>query len=120
MNDDPDFDQIESLLRRPAVIADRGFSERVALQTIKLSKARRKLFLITGLCWFVLILLAASPQAIYTDIVMLAQSLDIGGFYPTAITYIQSVIASPEQLPFTAIAATILSFAAVASMAIRA
>ncbi len=120
MNDNSDFDELDALLARPAMIIDAGFSERVTQQTRNLHKTRRNLFLLIGLVWFVLISIAASPQAITGDMITLAQSLEIGSLYPTVISHIQSAMASLEQLPVATIAAAILSLAAVAGMAIRA
>ena len=120
MNDNSDFDQLDALLARPAVMADRGFSERVMRRARNLHRTRRNLFLLMGLGWFLLMFIAATPQAIYTDMSTLTQSLDIGSLYPYVLGNIQSAIASPEQLPFTEIAVAMLSLAAVVSMAIRA
>ena len=119
MNDNSDFDQLDALLAQPAVIADRGFSERVAQKMRRLNTARRNIFLITGFCWLALVLIAASPQAIYTDFSTLALSLDISSIYSSVLNQIQSLSGSAQQLPYPTLAAALLSFAAVASMAIR-
>ncbi len=120
MKDNTEFDQLDALLARPAVMADRGFSERVAQRAGSVQRTRRNLFLVMGLGWLVLMFIAGSPQAIAADLLLLAQSLEIGSVYTTALATIQTAIASPEQLPFTAIVVIMLSLAAVASMAIRA
>jgi len=120
VNDTSDLNQLDALLAQPAVIADRGFSERVEQRIGKLNTARRNLFLITGFCWLALVLVAASPQAIYTDFSALVLSLDIGSLYPNALSQLQSLSGSAQQLPYPTIAAALLSLAAVASMVVRA
>ena len=119
MNDNTDSVQLDALLARPAKLSDRGFSDRVTMRVGGLHRARRNLFLIMGLGWFVLMLVAASPQAIYADIFTLVQSLEIGSLYPYVLEQIQSAFASPEQFPYSTIAVAILSLIAVAGMAIR-
>lgn len=119
MNDNSDFDQLDALLAKPAVIANRGFSERVEHRMVKLNTARRNVFLVTGFCWLALVLIAASPQAIYADFSTLALSLDIGNIYPYLLSQFQSLSGSAQQLPYPTLAAALLSLAAVASMAIR-
>lgn len=120
MNDDSDFDQLDTLLAQPAAVADRGFSERVEQRIGKLNTARRNVFLITGFCWLALVLIAASPQAIYADFSTLALSLDINSIYSYVLSQFQALSGSAQQIPFPTLAAAILSLAAVASMTIRA
>ncbi len=120
MNDSSDFDQLDALLAQPAVIADQGFSERVEQRILKLNTARRNVFLITGFCWLALVLIAASPQAIYADFSTLVLSLDVGSIYSYVFSQIQSLTSSAQQLPYPTLAAGLLSLAAVASMAMRA
>lgn len=119
MIDDLESDQLDTLLARPALLADRGFSKRVALRASYARNRRRNLFLLMGLAWFVLMFITASPQAVVADIVTLAQSLDIGSLYPYVLDRIQSFIAAPEQLPYSTIAAAVLSLLAIASITIR-
>ncbi|MEX0964454.1 MAG: hypothetical protein WDZ52_10505 [Pseudohongiellaceae bacterium] len=120
MNDISDSKQIDKLLAKPALISDRGFSERVSLRTRRLSNARRNLFLMTGLSWIALMLVATSPQTLYADLLILAQSMELGSFYSYIVNQIEHALTPPEQLPYTAFAVAILSLAAVVSMAIRA
>lgn len=120
MNDTSDLDQLDALLAQPAVIADRGFSERVEQRVGKLNTARRNVFLITGFCWLALVLIAASPQAIYADFSTLVLSLDISSVYSYALNQFQSLSGSVQQLPYPTLAAALLSLAAVASMVVRA
>ena len=120
MNTGSEFDRLDTLLAQPASIADRGFSERVAQRMERLRSARSKLFLITGLCWLALVLIAASPQAIYADFSILAMSLDISSVYSTLLGEFQSLIGSLQQLPATTLIAALFSVAAVISAAIRA
>ncbi|PCI75466.1 MAG: hypothetical protein COB20_12830 [SAR86 cluster bacterium] len=120
MNDNSDFNQLDALLAQPAVIADRGFSERVKQRMSKSNTARRNVFLITGFCWLALVLIAASPQAIYADFSTLALSLDISSLYPSVLNQFQSLSSSAQQLPYPTLAAALLSLAAVASMVVRA
>jgi len=120
VNDNSDFDQLDALLAQPAVIADRGFSERVEQRMSKSNTARRNVFLITGLCWLALVLIAASPQAFYLDFSTLVLSLDIGSIYSTVLSQFQSLSGSVQQLPYPTLAAALLSLAAVASMVVRA
>jgi len=120
VNDNSDFDQLDALLAQPAVIADRGFSERVEQRLGKANTARRNVFLITGFCWLALVLIWASPQALYADFSTLLLSLDIGSSYSTVLSQIQSLSSSVEQLPYPTLAAAVLSLAAVASMVVRA
>jgi len=120
VNDNSDFDRIDMLLAQPAVIADRGFSQRVARRIGKLNTARRNVFLITGFCWLALVLVAASPHALYADFSTLALSLDIHSIYSYVLSQFQSLSGSAQALPYPILAAGLLSLAAVASMAIRA
>ncbi|MBL4572672.1 MAG: hypothetical protein JKY86_06325 [Gammaproteobacteria bacterium] len=120
MNDNSDFDQLDALLAQSAVIADRGFSERVKQRIGKSNTIRRNVFLITGLCWLALVLIFASPQAIYTDFSTLALSLDIGNIYSYALSQFPSLSDSVRQLSYPTLAAGLVSLAAVTSMAVRA
>jgi hypothetical protein len=119
VNDNSDFDQLDALLAQPAVIADRGFSERVKQRIEKSNNARRNIFLITGFCWLALVLISASPQAIYADFSTLVLSLDIGSIYSYILSQFQSLSSSAQQLPYPTLAAALLSLAAVASMVVR-
>lgn len=120
MNDNSDFDQLDALLAQPAVIADRGFSERIQQRIGKSNTARRNVFLITGFCWLALVLISASPQIIYADFSTLVLSLDIGSVYSYALNQLQSLSGSAAQLSYPTLAAALLSLAAVASMVVRA
>ncbi|MFT7471626.1 MAG: hypothetical protein ACI8XU_001522 [Kiritimatiellia bacterium] len=120
MNDNSDFDQLDALLAQPAVIADRGFSERVEQRITKSNNARRNIFLITGFCWLALVLISASPQVFYADFSTLLLSLDFGSSYSAVLSQIQSLSSSTQQLPYPTLAAAALSLAAVASMLVRA
>lgn len=120
MNDNSDFDQLDALLAQPATIADRGFSERVEQRIRRSNTARRNLFLVTGFGWLALMLIAASPQAIYVDLTTIATSLDLASI-GAAIDYLYQTVSNPLQpMPVTTIAATVISLAAVISMAVRA
>ena len=120
MNNSSDFDRLDELLAQPALIADRGFSTGVELRIGRLNTKRRNVFLLTGLCWLALVILAASPQAIYADLATLAMSLDIGSIYAYAAEQIRSLSGSTAQPPYKALGAAFLSIAAVLSMAVRA
>jgi hypothetical protein len=120
VNDNSDFDQLDALLAQPAVIADRGFTERVEQRIDKSNTARRNVFLITGFCWLALVLISTSPQAIYADFSTLVLSLDIGNLYSYGLSEFQSLSSSALQLPYPTIAAALLSLAAAASMVVRA
>lgn len=120
MNEDSDFDQLDALLAQSVVIADRSFSDRVEQRIGKLHTARRNIFLITGLCWLALVVIAESPQAIYTDFSTLALSLDINSIYSYVLSQFESLSGSAQQLPYPTLDAALLSLAAVASMAIHA
>lgn len=120
MNDNSDFDQLDTLLAQPAVIADRDFSERVMRRIARLTSSRRNVFLITGFCWLALVFITASPQAIYADFSTLVLSLDIANIYSFAFGQIQTLSSTVQQLPYPTVAAALLSLGAVASMAIRA
>lgn len=119
MNSNSDFDQLDALLAHPAELADRGFSDRVSMKTAKLNRTRRRVFLATGLCWLALIVIATSPQAIYTDILTIALTFDIGNIYSFALSQIQILGSFVQQLPFPTLAAGLLSLAAIASMVVR-
>lgn len=120
MNDNSDFDQLDALLAQPALLADRGFSERVAQRLRRFASVRRNIFLITGLCWLALVFIAASPEALYAAFSTLVLSLDVASIYSSLSSQIQSLGGITQQLPYTTVAATVLSLAAVASIAIRA
>jgi hypothetical protein len=120
VNDNSDFDQLHALLTEPAVIADRGFRERAEQRIAKSTNARRNIFLITGFCWLALVVICASPQAIYADFSTLVLSLEFGSIYSYALSGFQSLSGSAQQLPYPTLAAALLSLAAVASMAVRA
>jgi hypothetical protein len=120
VNDKSDFDQLDTLLRQPATLADRGFSERVKLSIGRSNTARRNLFLITGFCWLVLMLIASSPQAIYANLTIMASSLDLSGI-GSYVEYLYQFLRNPTQdLSYPTIALTLLSIAAVVSTSIRA
>lgn|GEM_PF-5997973 len=123
MNDDTDFEQLDALLARPATPADRGFSERVVLRAGKSQRTRRYLFLAMGLCWFVLMFVAASPQAIYADLMTLAQSLETISLRNTVSDQIEFATSAARQLPYSTATLLLLALAALgnlAKMAIRA
>ena len=120
MNDNSEFIKLDKLLAHPPVLADSGFSERVESRIRSSNSARRNLFLLTGFSWLVLMLIAASPQSIYADLMMIASSLDLASI-GSAIEYLYQSLSNPTlQIPYTTVSATIISFVAVISMAVRA
>jgi len=120
VNENSEFEQLERLLAHPPALADRGFSERVESRIGRSNSARRNLFLVTGFSWLALMLIAASPQSIYADLMTIASSLDLTSI-GSAINYLSQSLSNPTlQVPYTTVGATIISFVAVISMAVRA
>lgn len=117
MNNDTDFEQLNALLARPAMPADRGFSERVLLQAGKTQRTRRYLFLAMGLCWFVLMFVAASPQAIYADLMTLAASVETMNLSNIASDQIELATSTARQLPYSTATLLLLALAALGNLA---
>lgn len=120
MNDESNFDQLDELLARPANIIDKGFSARVASQTNRLNRTRRNLFLVTGLGWFVLMLAAAAPQALYGNLTTLAMSFNLADLYAVANDQLQSLSLTSDETPYTTLTAAGLALIALVRAVSRA
>lgn len=117
MNDDTEYDRLDELLARPALSADRGFAERVVHEARKTNRSRHYLFLGAGISWLLLMLIAASPQAIYADLLTLAQSLESVSLYDLASNQLEFASSTAAQLPYSAATLALLALAALAILA---
>lgn len=120
MNDNLEFEQLDKLLAQPALLADKGFSEKLNHRFNKLNTARRNVFLVTGLSWFVLMIITVSPQALFANLYTLAMAMDISSVFIYLGQQYQSFNLTNLQSSYSTVAVITLSVAAVLSMAVRA
>jgi hypothetical protein len=73
-------DLLDSLLEQPALIADRGFSERVQRRLSRPPLTRRGVFLVLGSAWLLLAFLGGPPGFFTDNAAALLEALErIGG-----------------------------------------
>ena len=81
MNSNPEFDPLDRMLAQPALITDRGFSERVSTQLgrefKKTISPRTKLFALAGIIWLALLITVASPLTLFEDLYGLLTMIDL-------------------------------------------
>ncbi|MEP5766693.1 MAG: hypothetical protein ABJ308_18995 [Halieaceae bacterium] len=69
-------DPLDQLLAQPALLADRGFSTRVARELHAPASRRRLVFVAMAACWATIVALFTSPQAIMSTMARLAALLE--------------------------------------------
>lgn len=81
MNDNSEFDPLDRILAQPALIADRGFSERISTELVRESRKtisqRTKIFALAGFIWLALLITVASPLALLEDLYRLLTMIDL-------------------------------------------
>jgi hypothetical protein len=127
MSDNVEFDALDKMLAQPALIADRGFSERVSGKLGKTISTRSKVFAAAVIGWLALSLSLGSPQAFYdvlNKFVRLFNFSEQFNFLSTQIgsldyMTLQSIDYTTLQSSFISLIVYALSAAAVSSMCLR-
>ena len=120
MNNSSDFDPLDNMLAQPALIADKGFSERVSSKLVTGISLRDKLFAGAGIFWLTLIVAVVSPQAVYEDLSSLAAMLDFSEQLNLLSTQVRSIdYTSLQLMDYTALQSSSIGLL-VAAMSIAA
>jgi len=127
VSDNLEFDALDKMLAQPALIADRGFSERVSGKLGKTISMRSKVFVAAVIGWLALILSLGSPQALYEDLSKLVMLFNFSAqfdFVSTQIgfldyTTLQSIDYTTLQSSVISLIVFALSTAAVSSLLLR-
>ena len=124
MSDNLEFDALDKLLAQPALIADRGFSERVSSRPGRTISTRRKVFVAAVVGWLALSLSLGSPRAFYENLGKLVRLFDFSEQFNIVSTQVgfldytplQSIDYTTLQSSFISLTVIALSVAAVSSM----
>ncbi|GEM_PF-1208869 len=127
MTDDLEFDALDKMLSQPALIADRGFSERVSGKFRKTISSRTKLFALATVGWLALSMSVISPQVFFEEVNRLAKLFNFSeqfNFVSTQIgslnySSLQSIDYSTVQSSFISLIIFALAIAAVSSTFLR-
>ena len=95
MIDDAEFDDLDKLLENPALIADRGFSQRIQRRINPLERPRGIVFIALACVWLSLAALNWSPEFISTSIQSLLDVTAHIGSLVIGIASFNTVSASP-------------------------
>jgi len=102
VNNNSSFDPLDRMLAQPALIADKGFSERVGIKLATGISLRDKLFAGAGIFWLTLIVAVVSPQAVYEDLYSLAAMVDFSEQLNLLNTQIRSIdYTSMQSIDYT-------------------
>ena len=120
MNNNSGFDPLENMLAQPALIADKGFSERVGSKLGTGISLRNKLFAGAGVFWLILIVAVVSPQAVYEDLYSLAAMVDFSEQLNLLSTQVRSIdYTSLQSMDYTVLQSSSIGLL-VAAMSIAA
>ena len=120
MNNNSGFDPLENMLAQPALIADKGFSERVGSKLGTGISLRDKLFAGAGVFWLILIVAVVSPQAVYEDLYSLAAMVDFSEQLNLLSTQVRSIdYTSLQSMDYTVLQSSSIGLL-VAAMSIAA
>lgn len=123
MNDIPGINPLDKILAQPALIADRGFSERVrtelATEFRKTISPRSKIFALAGFIWLALVFSLASPLALVEALYGLLTTID----YNEQLSILNSASSSIDyaalQTSYPGILGLVLSLVAVSSLLLK-
>ncbi len=119
MNKSPDLDPLDSLLATPAVISDRGFSERTRIELNKAATRRYKIFVATGLCWLLLALIVITPQSLMENLAALGRIINFSEPIALLTVELNSIDYSLLQTNLLSMTVVGLSLVAVFSLMLR-
>lgn len=115
MNNNSSFDPLDNMLAQPALIADKGFSERVSSKLGTGISLRDKLFAGAAIFWLTLIVAVVSPQTVYEDLYNLATMLDFSEQLNLLSTQIRSIdYSSLQAMDYTVLQSSNIGLLAVA------
>jgi len=97
VNNNSSFDSLDRMLAQPALIADKGFSERVGSKLATGISLREKLFAGAGVFRLTLIAAVVSPQSAYEGLYSLAAMVDFSEQLNLLSTQIRSIDYSSLQ-----------------------
>lgn len=120
MNDNSDFDPLDRILAQPALIADRGFSERISAQLTrdfrKTISKRSKIFALAGFIWLALLVTVASPLALFEDMTGLLTMINFSEQLTILSSASSSIDYTALQTSYPGILAFVVSVTAVLSL----
>ena len=119
MSDNLELDALDKMLAQPALVADRGFSERVGGKLGKTVSMRSKVFVAAAIGWLALSMSLGSPQAFYEDLSKLATLFNFSeqiDFVSTQLGFLDYTTLQSSSISLIVFA---LSVAAVSSMLLR-
>lgn len=120
MNDNSDFDPLDRILSQPALIADRGFSERISAQLTrdfrKTISKRSKVFALAGFIWLTLLVTVASPLALFEDMTGLLTMINFSEQLTILSSASSSIDYTALQTSYPGILAFVVSVTAVLSL----
>jgi hypothetical protein len=119
VNNDSEFDPLDSLLAQPPLIADRGFSQRLSREFKKTTPVRSKIFVLSGILWLVLAFTLASPQLLFEDLTSLLTVINISEQFDVFSTGLISIDSTALRTFYPSALAFVLSIAAVFSMLLK-
>ena len=120
MNNNSGFDPLDRMLAQPALIADKGFSERVGSKLGTSISLRDNLFAGAGVVWLILIVAVVSPQAVYEDLYRLAAMVDFSEQLNLLSTQVRSIdYTSLQSMDYTVLQSSSIGLL-VAAMSIAA
>jgi len=115
MNGSIDQDPLDDLLANSALIADRGFSERLRYNLSKATSLRFKIFASMGGIWLVLAVFLVSPRTLYERLSSITENfnfIELGSMLSIELNYTGL---SSMQLPMLYIVILLLSIPAIFS-----
>lgn len=123
MKDNPEIDPLDEILAQPALIANRGFSERVSTELAREFKKtispRSKIFALTGFIWLTLVVSLASPLALIENLYGLLTMID----YNEQLSILNSASSSIDytalQTSYPGLLGVVLSLVAVFSLLLK-
>lgn len=110
MTDDLDFDALDKMLAQPALIADRGFSERVSGKFRKTISSRSKLFALAVAGWLALSMTVMSPQVFFEEVNRLLRLFNFSEQFNFIRTQIGSLdYSSLQSIDYSAMQSSLIS-----------
>ncbi len=119
VSNNSEFDALDKILAQPALIADRGFSERVGGKLGKTISMHSKVFVAAVIGWLALILSLGSPQALYEDLSKLVMLFNFSAQFDFVSTQVGFLDYPTLQSSFISLIVFALSIAAVSSLLLR-
>jgi len=119
MNGNHDFEPLDSLLAKPALITDGGFSERLSIEFNKTATLRNRIFIVAGACWLILAFFVITPQSLSEGLAVLGTALSLSEPFSILATELNSIDYSLLQTNSISIAGFGIALSAILSLVLR-